>query len=127
MHDSPFYAPDSTLALFLYSGIQYLIVTILLTFNRPFIHETQRRSLHLRNRYRGFFGGLEKAADETAPKRSTDIYLHILGWTMDALGEDATLEKFSESRHRHSHGDPARLRHPHNTGITFKHRQRLRC
>ena len=93
-HDSPFYAPDSTPAWLLYSGIQYLIVTVLLTFNRPFSHETQRRFLHLRNRYHGwFFGGLEKAADETASKRSTDIYLRILDWTMDALGEDATLEK----------------------------------
>jgi hypothetical protein len=42
-------------------------------------------------------GGVEKAAEEDASKRSSEIDGRILGWTIRALGDDESLEKFFEA------------------------------
>ena len=42
-------------------------------------------------------GGVEKKAEETALEQSSEIDVRILGWTISALGDDDSLEKFFES------------------------------
>ena len=42
-------------------------------------------------------GGVVKKAEETASKQSSEIDVRILGWTISALGDDESLEKFFES------------------------------
>jgi hypothetical protein len=42
-------------------------------------------------------GGVEKAAEETASKRSPEIDVKILEWTTSALGDDDSLKDFFET------------------------------
>jgi hypothetical protein len=46
---------------------------------------------------RWMIGGMEKAAEETVSKRSTQIDIDIFDWTMRVLREDDSLEKFFEA------------------------------
>ena len=46
---------------------------------------------------RWMLGSVEKKAEETASEQSSDIDVRILGWTIRALGDDESLEKFFES------------------------------
>ncbi|KAF8494150.1 hypothetical protein F5888DRAFT_1805738 [Russula emetica] len=83
--DSLYYAPLSTPAWFLYAGIPYVTFKILLSI-------TKARYYRLR-----MLGGVEKAADETVSERSSDIDIRIFDWTISALGDDISLEKFFEA------------------------------
>ena len=42
-------------------------------------------------------GGVEKKAEETASEQSSEIDVRILSWTISALGDDESLEKFFET------------------------------
>jgi hypothetical protein len=42
-------------------------------------------------------GGVEKIAEEMAEKQSSEIDGRILGWTISALGDDDSLEKFFQA------------------------------
>ena len=46
---------------------------------------------------RWMFGSVEKRAEETASEQSSEIDVRILGWTISALGDDESLEKFFET------------------------------
>jgi hypothetical protein len=98
--DSPYYAPLSTPALFLYTSIQYATFKVLasITFGSYYSYETWERCCNLRDRYRGWIlGGLERKAEETVSEQSSEIDGRILGWTISALGDDDSLEKFVEA------------------------------
>jgi hypothetical protein len=98
-HNSPYYGPLSLPAWFLYSSIQYVTVTVLsfITYRYHF-YETWDRFDDLRICYRGWMlGGVEKAAEEMASERSSEIDGRILGWTISALGDDDSLERFFEA------------------------------
>ena len=87
-HNSPYYTPPSIPAWFLYCNIQYVTSFITSTYD----------SSDLRDRYRGWMsGGMEKTAEETASGPSPEIDVHILAWTISALGNDDSLEKFFET------------------------------
>ena len=97
--DSPYSAPLSTPAWLLYSSILYLTFKVL-----AFIvsicgsYRTWDRYDDLKDRYRGWMlEGVEKKAEETASERSSEIDIRILSWTISALGDDDSLEKFFES------------------------------
>jgi hypothetical protein len=99
-HNSPYYAPLSLPVWFLYASILYLTFKVLaiITSGSYGRYEALRRYHNLRNRYRGWMlGGVEKAAEEIASKRSSEIDGRILGWTISALGDDDSLEKFFET------------------------------
>jgi hypothetical protein len=106
-HDSPYNSPLSTLAWFLYTGMSYVTFQgfIFMIAGR---HPTLERHLtsqdchphyyDLRDRYCDWmFGGVEKAAEETASKRSSEIDIRILDWTVSTLGDDDSLRNFVES------------------------------
>ena len=97
--DSPYYAPLSTPAWFLYSSLLYLTFKVLaFTISICGSYRTWDRYDDLKGRYRGWMlGGVEKKAEEMASERSSEIDVRILGWTISALGDDDSLEKFFES------------------------------
>jgi hypothetical protein len=99
-HDSPYYAPLSLAAWLLYSTITYVLLSVL-TFKRFHPHRASDRLdrwTARANRYRSWIlGGIEKAAEETTSKRSSEINSCIVEWTVDTLSEDDALEKFLEA------------------------------
>jgi hypothetical protein len=100
--DSPYYTPLSVLARFPYAGIPYVTFKVLASIashhDRYFKTWTRLRYRQLRNHYRGFLlGGVEEIAEGTTLRQSLDIDGGILGWTISALGDDHSLEKFIEA------------------------------
>jgi Family of unknown function (DUF6535) len=97
--DSPYYTPLSKPAWFPYATLQYLTFTVLavITCCCCFCcsYETFERCCDLRDRYRGRVSrGVEKIAEETASEESSEIDVGILDWTINALGDDHSLEEF---------------------------------
>jgi hypothetical protein len=94
--DSPYYAPLSLPTWFLYTGIQYLTFKVLTSIASDgyFLTQIRRRLKRCRKL---MSGGVEKAAGKLASKPSLEIDLRILGWTISALGDDDSLEKFFEA------------------------------
>ena len=98
--DSPYYSPLSILAWVSYASIQYVICKVLasITFGRYCTFETWQRYCEVRNRYYSWMlGGVEKKAEEMAEEQSSKIDVGIFGWTISALGDDHSLEKFIEA------------------------------
>jgi hypothetical protein len=98
--DSPYYSPLSIPIWYLYASIPYITFTIL-AFIATFgfsSYETWRRFHDMSDVYRGWMlGGVEKKAEESAEEQSSKIDVGILDWTISALGDDHSLEKFIEA------------------------------
>jgi len=96
-HDSPYYAPLSSLAWYLYTGIPFTLFRILYWIaNRSCpggsIWECAR---HLRRTYwKRLLRGVEKEFEEGARKAPSDIDDRALMWTYESLDEDHELEQF---------------------------------
>jgi hypothetical protein len=99
--DSPYYAPLSTPAWFLYASTLYIIFKIFAFIISSSIdggYQTWTRLHDLKDRYRGLMlGGVERAIDEIVLKQSSEIDIRILDWTISALGDEDTLENFFEA------------------------------
>ena len=94
--DSPYHSPLSIPAWFLYASIRYIAFTF--TSCSCWYHYPRRYRDHIMDRYRGWMlGGVEKKAEETASEQSSKIDSGILDWTINALGDDDSLEKFIEA------------------------------
>ena len=98
-HNSPYYAPLSQPAWFLYASMNYLLYEVLASkFPRSGNFESRGRFSDLRDHYHGrMLGGLEKAVEKTVADRSSDMDIRIFDWTMGVLEEDDSLEKFFEA------------------------------
>jgi Family of unknown function (DUF6535) len=98
-HNTPYYSPLSLPAWFLHAGIPYVIFKILSSIAYRYRgYDTWVRYRDLRDHYRDWMlGGVEKAAEEVASTRSSEIDVRIFGWTIGALGDDDSLEKFFEA------------------------------
>jgi len=98
-HDSPYYAPFSSVVWLLYAGIQYCRFAIA-TFitSQTCIYDTDRDPSDLKDRYRRWMsGGIRKAVEEAVSELSPKIDLRILEWTLRTLGGDDSLERFFQS------------------------------
>ena len=97
-HDSPYYTPLSIPAWFPYATMRYATFEFT-RFSTSFRSiEAMERYQKLRIRYLGWIlGGMEKTAAETASEQSSDIDIGILDWTISALGDDDSLERFCEA------------------------------
>jgi len=84
-HDSPYYTPLSSTAWFLYDSTRYMISRALFCFGV----ETNKRFDRL--------AGVDKAAEETAKKRSSEIDRRALQLTFDSLDEDHAREQFFDA------------------------------
>ena len=98
-HNSPYYAPLSRSAWFLYAGINYVLFKALYHICVwASFREYQSRILGLMVRfYDWMLWSVERVAEETASKRSSKIDIRIFEWTLGILGEDDSLEKFFEA------------------------------
>jgi Family of unknown function (DUF6535) len=109
-HDSPYYAPLSLTAWFLYNGVTYAVLRILMFityvgacsvsvwYSSDLRRDITRRHFgHLIDTFHGrLLGGVVKTAQETASKLAAEIDGRVLSWTFDALDEDHELEQFFE-------------------------------
>jgi hypothetical protein len=99
--DSPYYAPLSRPALFLFTGIQFVTFKFLTftTSSGSFgSFASWQRYRDSRDRYRRWMlGGMEKRVEEMVSEHSSDIDIRILRWTISALGDDDSLEEFFEA------------------------------
>ena len=95
-YDSPYYAPLSSTAWFLYAGILYVVFKVLCFIpRRP---DTPDPLRDRKDRYREWaLGGVEKAAEDTASDRSSKVDGYVLDWMAGALHEDDALERFFEA------------------------------
>jgi hypothetical protein len=98
-NDSPYYAPLSQSAWFLYAGMNYVLVKFFASKSRRGnTFESWQRFSTLKHRYHSWMlGGVEKAAEGTVSERSSEIDIRIFDWTIGVLGEDDSLEKFFEA------------------------------
>ena len=99
-HDSPYYAPLSRPAWFLYAILAHIPFKILRSAYRggTFTGTSKwYRIFSLEGHYRWMLGGMEKAAEDTLSGRLSEIDLRIFDWTLDALGDDDSLEAFFEA------------------------------
>ena len=97
-HDSPYYTPLSSTAWSLHTFMAYALFTIFaITFGRLGSPQAWELFRNLSEHYSDkMLGGLWKATEDAALEQSLEIDLGILDWTIGALGEDDTLEKFYE-------------------------------
>ena len=98
--DSPYYNSLSIPAWFLYASLQYATFKVLAftTSNGYGSYRIYERCGDLRGGYRDWIsGGVEKIVEETVSKKSSEIDVRILDWTISALGDDDSLEKFFEA------------------------------
>ena len=96
--DSPYYTPLSILAWFSYASIRHITSKVLLYVDYYDGFETWMRLHDMRNRYRGWMsGGVEKKGEEMVEELSPKIDVGILDWTISALGDDDSVEKFIEA------------------------------
>ena len=100
-HDSPYDSPISKVVWFQYAGIQYVTYQLLAFITGSFgSYHTWMRYRGLKDRYRGWMlGGMKKKVEEMTSEQSPVIDLHILRWTISALGDsdDYSLERFFEA------------------------------
>ena len=98
-HDSPYYTPLSSTAWSLHTFMAnafFMVPTI--TFRRLGSSRAWELFRDLSQHYSDkMLGGVWKAAEDAALEQSPEIDLGILDWTIGALGEDDTLEKFYEA------------------------------
>ena len=99
-HDSPYYAPLSSLAWHLYTGIRFTLFQILwwIADRCNFRHSIRQRARNLRRTYwQRTLRGMEKEFEETALKAPAEIDGRALMWTYKSLDEDHELEQFFAS------------------------------
>jgi Family of unknown function (DUF6535)/Ubiquitin carboxyl-terminal hydrolase len=112
--DSPYHSPLSTPVWFLHATMTYVtgrvltfivfisfLLCCLLSFcnsriDRIAVAVVDRMGDSLEYYRRRMFKGVEEVAEEKASKRSSDIDVQILEWTISALGDDDSLKDFFE-------------------------------
>ena len=96
-HDSPYNSPLSAPAWLLYASIRHVTFRIL-AFTTSGSFGSSQTWGRLRDRYQGsMLGGVEKAAEDTASRRLSEIDVQILDWTISSLGDDDSLKSFFEA------------------------------
>ena len=96
-HDSPYYAPLSSSAWYLYTGTLFTLFRILrwVADRCKLRYSIRRRVRNLRWTYRQrTLRGMEKEFEETALNAPSEIDGRALMWTYDSLDEDHELEQF---------------------------------
>ena len=114
-HDSPYNTPLSITARFFYARIRFLYFRIQYMVLKGFVHYRDRKQRNRRyqkrqvRRYRRWRDKMERRlnrlksvsvemkAEESVEEQPPDIDIRILGWTISALGDDDSLEKFFEA------------------------------
>ena len=96
-HDSPYYAPLSSSAWYLYTGIRFTLFRILywIAVRCNLGNSIWRRVYDLlRTYWQRTLRGMEKEFEETALEAPSEIDGRALIWTYESLDEDHELEQF---------------------------------
>ena len=97
-HDSPYHTPLSLPVWHLITGIPFLTFRVLETISLSsdwFSYETYERFERLAERYGHLLvQGMQKTAEESALRSSSEIDARAFMWTFDCLDEDHELERF---------------------------------
>ena len=95
-HDSPYYAPLSSLAWYLYTGTGFTLFRILFWIaDRCHLRSISLRAYNLRTTYwERTFRSINKEFERAALRASSEIDGHALMWTYESLDEDHELEQF---------------------------------
>jgi len=96
-HDSPYYAPLSSSAWYLYTGILFALFGILswILYRCNLMFSIHRRTPKLQWTYwQQISRGIEKQFERTALKAPSEIDGRALMWTYESLDEDHELEQF---------------------------------
>ena len=96
-HDSPYYAPLSSSAWYLYTGIRFTLLGILQWITSPcnLTHSIHERARNSQQTYRKrTLRGMEKGFEEIALLAPSRIDGSALMWTCESLDEDQELEQF---------------------------------
>ena len=95
-HDSPYYTPLSLPTWHIITGIPFLFYRSLVWFSILFRWwGAADIFLNLEGSYRKSLArGMQKTAEETALKSSSEIDARAFMWTFDCLDEDHELESF---------------------------------
>ena len=103
-HDSPYYAPLSSSAWFLYSGTLSLVFRIFpwVVWRNYFAQHINYSTWEYVNNLRRTYGrwalqGITKTAEETVGTVSSEMVGRALKWTFESLYEDDELERFFAS------------------------------
>jgi hypothetical protein len=98
-HDSPYCAPLSRFAWFLYASTRHVYIKVIASeLIRSGNKDSKKRFRILKERYRSWMSeGVEKAAEEMMLERSSKTDIRIFDWTISALGDDKSLEEFFEA------------------------------
>jgi len=100
-HDSPYHAPLSSSAWYLYTGTLSAVFGVLKSITHR-LYDSQHLNLSTDLRARSLWWryqrrilrGMEKEIEETAHKVSSEIDGRALVWTFESLDEDHELERF---------------------------------
>ena len=101
-YNSPYYTPLSKPVWYLNASIRFVTRAVhhYFSYILLFINRDRRRKL-MRWRYDARWNwitrGMEKEAEESATKQSSEIDVRILDWTISALGDDNSQEKFFQT------------------------------
>ena len=97
--NSPYHTPFSSLACFLCARLGYLCFFCLAYIAyRTHVYDAHHKFRELRRHCRRWMlGSHRKVVQKEISDRSSKIDLHILGWTLHALGGDDSLERFFQS------------------------------
>ncbi|KAH9958233.1 hypothetical protein BC827DRAFT_1269669 [Russula dissimulans] len=96
-HDSPYYAPLSSTAWSVGTGVLFVFFRVLqwVTHSRNFDSATWRRCRDAKEGFLALFTeGMEKIVERSARTLSSGIDGRALMWTFDSLDEDSELERF---------------------------------
>ena len=97
-HESPYNTPLSLPTWFLYARILYVTYKVLASIRRNRYRRYPNQRYQIQWRFgRWMSGGVEKRAEEMVEEQSSGIDVRILGWTLSALGDDASLETFFDA------------------------------
>ncbi|KAH9989376.1 hypothetical protein BJV74DRAFT_454490 [Russula compacta] len=97
-HDTPYFSPLSPSVWFLFSSLLRVILRVIFILIMPFgdnvleAYCSRVDKLLVR-----FMEGVGGAVEEVASGRPAEIDGRVIGWTIDALGEDDALERFFEA------------------------------
>ena len=96
---SPYHTPFSSLTCFLCARLGYLCFFCLAYIAyRTHLYDAHQKFRELRRHCRSWMlGSQRKVVQKEISDRSSKIDLHILGWTLHALGGDDSLERFFQS------------------------------
>jgi len=119
-YDSPYYTPLSSTVWTLYAGALFVIFKVLSLI--PGSRDTPQPFHDRKDRYREWvWGGVEKAAEDIAADRLSEVDGRVMEYTIDTLGDDDALERFFAAIPGFCNSNEVQLRLPSRLRMKIRH------